>query len=147
MYVRIWEDADNTVWAANIEELRFVPSPASFIPLAYPNEPVDADEPLIFTASGNKTLSPSASVLKSVSPSLSLIWKSIWFPPLLMVKRCGWASFLCAPKKLIPPASSWTLSSVKLNLVLESSLCEIYCETINSSFYFGNNFTLPPDFT
>ena len=36
-----------------------------------PNEPVDAAEPLIFTASGNKTLSAEASVLKSVSPSLS----------------------------------------------------------------------------
>ena len=42
-------------------------------PCSKPNEPVDAAEPLIFTASGNKTLSPSASVLKSVSPSLSLI--------------------------------------------------------------------------
>ena len=67
-------------------------------PCSKPKEPVEDAEPLIFTASGNKTLSLSASVLKSVSPSLSLIWTSIWFPPLLKVTRCGASDFLCRPK-------------------------------------------------
>ena len=69
-----------------------------------PNEPVDAAEPLIFIASGNKTLSASASVLKSMSPSLSLTTKSIWFPPLLIVTWCGVEPFLCSPKNTILPA-------------------------------------------
>ena len=41
---------------------------------------------------------------------------------------------MCAPKKLIPPASSWILSSVKLIRVLASPLCETYSPTTTSSW-------------